>query len=487
MTGTSLQGRIAGAEAVAVDVVLSSGGEELRRSRRRGPFWLETSSGRVWVEATGLTAVEGARVRRKRGPWSRISQLPEAAGFNGLAIGPHVKVELAVHAIEGGSHVTVTGVLGRRPAAVAQGGDYRSGASEPVLEAKRIDARRWKRQRAKRPPGEPGWAAPAALSIVAGLIVAFMVNRIPLASPFEIWTWSGWWAALLVAGSAVAARRHGYPHIFPKEPFWDFVPQFAEVKSEPARGGHSGPQVGIQAYLVVLNAAFVPVYFLISSAAGHEPPDAVFTVLALLPGCVNHALAWLWLASRLARTRPDARRLEALLEGSRPAWTVREGKVDLVIERHVDDSIDTRWTSKDHGLTQRWSGTHLSFIGSDGTTSQLELNGAFVATGGKLVERTKASPRVLSGGAVGTDATVTTDRWRYDTLGRWLVGYTGLPRSNVAAAGPESLLVFVADAPLAEARLALSRRRATVLALAVTGAAGALATAAHAILAGLIG
>jgi len=476
VTDTSLHGRIAGAEAVAVDVVLSSGGEELRRSRRRGPFWLETSSGRVWVEATGLTAVEGARVRRKRGPWSRISQLPEAAGFHGLAIGPHVKVELAIHTIEGGSSVTVTGVLGRRAAAVAQGGDYRSGASEPVLEAKRIDARRWKRQRAKRPLGQPGSAAPAALSIVAGLIVAFMVRRLPLDSPFEIWAWSGWWALLVVAGSIVAARRHGYPHIFPKEPFWDFVPQFAEVKSQAAHAGHWGTRgVWLFALGATLNLGLSSLYVLIGAERGFEPGDPALPKFCLFLGAANHAFAWLWLMLRFARTRPDARRLRALLEASSPAWTVREGEVDRPIERHVSYSVEIASRNPDHGFTQRCTGTRVILTDSTGSSSQLALEGALVAgTTGELVERTKESD-------------VRKDHWRYDLIGRWLVGHTGLPRSNVAAAGSESLLVFVADAPRAEARLALWRRRATVIALALTGVAGALATAAHALFTGFIG
>src|SRR5690606_7089638 len=88
----------------------------------------------------------------------------------------------------------------------------------------------------------------------------------------------------------------------------------------------------------------------------------------------------------------------------------------------------------DHGFTQRWTDTHVILTDSSGSPSRLALEGAFVAgTTGELVERT-------------TESDVRKDHWRYDLIGRWLVGHTGLPRPNVAAAGSESLLVFVADA-----------------------------------------
>lgn len=474
MTTTSLEGRIAGAEAVARDVVLSSGGEELSRRQQRGSFWLDTASGRIWVEATPATAVRGARSKTKRGSWSRISALPEARNFDPVAVGPHVKVELTISTIEAGTRVTITGALGRR-ASLSQSDGYRSGASEPVFEAALIEARPPTRtrstrsERAERPLGQPGWAAPAALFVVAALLVAFMVKRLPVDSAFEIWAWSGWWALLVVAGSIIAARRYGHPHLFVAKPFWDFVPQFAAVSPNAVHNSVTSRTPWLFGLAFAVNLWSTPVYLIIGADQGFEPGDQGLFWLCLLSGLGNHAVAWIWLSLRFARTRADARRLRALVDGSRSHWTVRELTVAAPVERYVHLEVRIHGTGRgaytEYLMHQSWTTTQVDFMHTEGDLLHVPLSGALIAGSAELTERRKAEVR--------------RERWRYGSAPRWLVGHTGTAFPSRAVSGPESFLAFAADAPLIEARRALSRRRLSILALAATGVIGALATAIH--------
>jgi hypothetical protein len=458
MIDEPIEGRVEGATDVAVDVVLRSEGHELGRARQRAGFWLQTDSGRVWVEPLGAT-LEGVREVVTRGTWSDLARRAAEAGIASVAIGPHVRVELATRALKPGTRVEVVGHRTTRPTSTG-GGEYREAAGERVIEARvlRVGAR----DGAVRDP-RSGIAAELALSVGALLVVLFALTRLRTVAWLEPWAWSGWCAVLAVGVVAVTERRMGFVHLTARGRFWDFVPQFAQVRTEAHSGGdESRTGTRLFAALFLANFVFGGLYVLGSLAPPDEAPteDALSTLCAIL-GLVNHALAWLWIASRRTRSRADALRLAALLRPS-PTWTVRGGEPREPIERCVEHSAKMLGTGRssrvEHALHERWTDLRTGLSTVDGTV-ELSLEGAYVASHGELVAATPGTAR--------------REQWLFAPGPRWLVAHAGPPRGDVRVQGPESLLVFAADAPADLARQALRRRRASAVVLGLFPIIGA--------------
>jgi len=448
--------------------VLSCDGRELARNEARTSFLLRCGAETFSVDAAGARLEVKESVRE--GPWSELASLPEATGLTGVAVGPHVRVSLAVRRLDFGDELTVHGRESTRAADGAA--DYRAAAAGRRIEADRIERAR----SAAPPPRQPrGLLLPLGLAGIAFLALLVVPLRLLTAHPLEVWAWSGWWA-LIAMGTAVAtARRYGHVHLFPSKPVWFFVPHFAEVRAK-AQSASADKTPGVRLFgagLVGNLACTLPYLLVFVFTSTPEPADVgtALPLICLFSGLLNHGLAWLWLYGRMRRSRAHAQRLLALTGNSSAAWTIRGASVQDLVRREVDVEVHVhragRSTYTEQKMSQRWLDRMARARPEGADPFQVSLEGAWLAGEGELVSVEPGPPEKLC--------------WRFEMPSRWLIGHSGAPRGQVASEGPETLLGFAAADPGRAARSALLRRKAQVVVLVLAALAGVASTGLYAL------